>query len=173
MKIQLNKDQVEKAMELAKKRHDAKDISFRNKDVAVFENEKKKLLAKKTKTKSEYMSHYIGILGEFGWAIANNLKVDENIYAVRDSGEDFDGVEIKTITYFGTGEPELKITQKEYFRRKKPKVYVLARISIDRDEIEILGKITRNNFDKLKIEKQYGRNLPKNYVVPLSLMEKL
>lgn len=173
MKIQLNKIQVQKAMELAKKRHDAKDISFRNKDVAVFTNEKKKLLAKKTKTKSEYMAHYIGILGEFGWAVANNLRVDENIYPVRDSGEDFKGVEIKTITYFGPGEPELKITQKEYNQRKKPKIYVLARIAVDRDEVEILGKITRSNFDRFKVEKQYGKNLPMNYIVPLSLMEKL
>jgi len=170
MKIQLNENQTNYAIQIAMKRHDAKDISFRNRDRWKCEHGLKN---KKLSFKSEYLPHYIGVLGELGWAIANDLSIDENIYSVRDSGEDFEGTEIKTITYFGAGEPELKITQKEYNKRKPPKLYVLARVSIDRDEIEILGKITRENFDKVKVEKQYGKNLPKNYVVPLSLMDKM
>lgn len=171
MKIELSDYQVDYAMKIAKQRHDAKHESFRNK--TRYFNSNNSILSNRLKIKPEYMPHYVGVLGELGWAIMNNLEVNETIYSVRDPGEDFKGVEVKTITYFGNQEPELKITQKEYQSRKKPKLYVLTRVSIDRNEIEILGKITRENFDKLKVEKQYGEKLPKNYVVPLSLMEKV
>lgn len=173
MKIKFTKEQIKFALDLAKKRHDAKHISFRNKDVAEFNNSNKLNLSSKLNVDNQYMSHYIGIMGEMAWAIANNQQIDENIYSVRDSGQDFDGIEIKTITYFGKGEPELKITKKEYERRKPPKVYVLARISIIRNEVELLGKITRENFDATKVTKQYGPNKPVNYVVPASKMEKI
>ena len=100
-------------------------------------------------------------------------KVDEEIYAVRDKGQDFNKVEVKTITYFGDGEPELKIKQKE-FETKSPEVYVLVRVNKKKlDSVELLGKISREEFDKNKIAKRYGRFNPDNWIVPLSKMEKL
>ena len=121
----------------------------------------------------QYMPHFLGLVGEYAWSKYSGEPVDEEIYSVRDGGEDFKGIEVKTITYTGKGEPELKITQKEYEARKKPKKYVLVRFDIKNQEVEILGTITRYMFDKKKKKKKYGRYLPNNYVVPVSEMRKL
>ena len=73
----------------------------------------------------------------------------------------------------GRGEPELKITVKEYDRRTPPKLYVLTRFDSSTGVIDILGKITREEFDQVKVRKRYGAKLPQNYIVPLSKMERL
>ena len=166
MKIIFNKEQLKKAIEIAVARHEAKDKSFRTKDI-YFNKEKNSL-----GIANEYMPHLIGVVGEMAWAILNNLNLDEGIYKVRDCGEDFDGVEIKTTTYFGYGEPELKIKQQEFYK-KTPNTYVLVRVNPKNLDTEILGKITRKNFENLKVVKKYGENLPVNFVVPLSKMEKI
>ena len=173
MKYKLSDEQLQYALELAIKRHDAKDESFRNKDTGRFMNESKSKMSKGFKVDKQYMAHFLGVIGELGYALATDQKVDEEIYSVRDSGQDFDGVEVKTITYMGYGEPELKITTKEYGRRTPPKLYVLTRFNIKNNEVEVLGRITRESFDLLKKKKQYRPNLPVNYIVPLSKMEKL
>ena len=109
--------------------------------------------------------------------------VDEDIYEIRDS-EDFDGEEIKTITYYGHGEPELKIKVTE-FDSKKPKKYILARTNKEKIlkaltanaensiEIELLGVISRDDFDTNKIKKRYGFNNPLNYIVGRSKMNEV
>ncbi len=171
MKIKFTKDQIKFALELAQKRHNAKHIAFRNKDVEEFSNLNKNKLSDKLGVDKQYMAHYIGVMGELAWAIANKVEIDQNIYSVRDAGQDFEGIEVKTITYFGKGEPELKITKKEYEQRKPPKVYVLARIAVDKNEVELIGKISREDFDTFKVEKQYGPNKPVNYVIPACIME--
>lgn len=167
MKINISKDYQKYALEIAIKRHEAKAISFRNSRILIKD--------KNTGIPNEYMPHYIGAIGEIAWSIATGENIDTNIYPVRDNGEDFNGVEIKTITYKGLGEPELKITKKEFSERKPPNIYVLTRIDVTSDnvEVEILGKIEKKEFDKLKVEKQYGKNKPINYIVPLSLMTKI
>lgn len=164
MIIQLTKKQLEKAIDIGKQRHEAKHVSFRNRSIyssndGLFGYPK------------EYSPHIIGAIGEMGWSIYSGEVIDTAIYSVRDSGQDFDELEVKTITYFGNGEPELKIQKREY-DKKKPKKYVLARFDL-KDKIEILGEITRDNFDLHKKEKRYGRTNPLNYIVPLSKMEKL
>ena len=162
MKIKLTKEQLNYALDLAMKRHDAKHTSFRNKDTELFSNDTKKSISAR-----------IGADKQLGWSLVTGEAVDEEIYDVRDSGQDFEGIEVKTITYMGRGEPELKITVKEYDRRTPPKLYVLTRFDSSTGVIDILGKITREKFDQVKVRKRYGARLPQNYIVPLSKMEKL
>ena len=148
------------ARDLARKRHDAKDISFRNSSVI-------------GKQESEYDPHTIGVLGELAWSKYSGQEIDSNIYSVRDSGEDFPRTEVKSITYTGKGEPELKIKKTEYESRKPPALYVLVQINKKYlNKAQILGTISRASFDELKKEKQYGKNMPINYIVPLSVMGK-
>jgi hypothetical protein len=173
MKFKLTKKQLNYALGLAMQRHDAKHTSFRNKDTDRFMNKSKGSLSDKFSVDRQYMAHFLGVIGELGYSLVTGESVDENIYSVRDDGQDFEGVEVKTITYMGNGEPELKITVKEYDQRKPPKLYVLTRFDLKNNEIEVLGKITRMNFEKKKVRKRYGARLPQNYIVPLSKMDKV
>jgi hypothetical protein len=166
MKIKFNSEQLRKAVEIAIKRHEAKNISFRNKEIYIPKQKNEFGIP------NEYAPHLIGVLGEMAWATIKNVPIDENIYKVRDPGEDFRGVEVKATTYFGDGEPELKIKVKE-FNKKKPKLYVLIRVDPNTLEVELLGKITREKFSKVKTTKQYGPNLPENYIVKVSQMDRI
>ena len=173
MKFKLNKEQLEYALDLAMRRHDAKHSSFRNKTTEKFRNENKSRMSEKFKVDFQYMAHFLGVIGELGYSLATGEEVDEEIYAVRDSGQDFDGVEVKTITYMGAGEPELKIPVYEYDKRTPPKLYVLTRFNSNINEVDVLGNITRKQFDKVKKKKQYGVGKPLNYIVTLSDMKKM
>jgi hypothetical protein len=166
MKIKFNKEQIQKAVETAIARHEAKHVSFRNKNI-YFPHKKNEF-----GIPNEYAPHLIGVLGEMAWATVKGVPIDENIYKVRDKGEDFRGVEIKTVTYFGKGEPELKVQVKE-FHKKHPQLYVLMRVDPNTLEVELLGKITRKKFDTLKKKKRYGAKLPENFIVPLSQMDEI
>lgn len=160
MIINLTKQEVSFIKRLAKKRHNAKNTFIRNRGILMKEG-------------SVYDPHTIGLIGEMAYAKFTGEKIDETIYAVRDKGQDFYKVEVKTITYFGEGEPELKIKQKE-FETKSPETYILARVDKKKlSSVELLGKISREEFDKTKVAKRYGRYNPDNWVVPLSKMEKL
>ena len=173
MKFKLTKKQLNYALGLAMKRHDAKHASFRNKDTDRFMNESKGSLSEKFSVDKQYMAHFLGVIGELGYSLVTGESVDENIYSVRDDGQDFDGVEVKTITYMGSGEPELKITVKEYEQRKPPELYFLTRFNLKKNEVEVLGRISRRDFDEKKKQKRYGARLPLNYIIPLSKMEQL
>lgn len=160
MIVKLTKQEVSFAKKLAKKRHNAKNTFIRNRGILMKEG-------------SVYDPHIIGLIGEIAYSKLTGEKIDETIYAVRDKGQDFHQVEVKTITYFGEGEPELKIKQKE-FETKSPKMYVLARVDKKKlDSVELLGIISRDEFNKKKVSKRYGRFNPDNWIVPLSQMEKL
>jgi DNA-directed DNA polymerase III PolC len=160
VEIKISNNELKEVYSLAKKRHDAKDISFRNS-------------SQFNTSKNEYAPHSIGLLGEYAWGQYTGQSVDENIYAVRDGGEDFEGTEVKTITYFGEGEPELKIPKTE-FDSRNPNLYVLCRVDKKNlNIIYILGTISRESFDDNKIEKQYRSDAPINYIVPLSKMDKV
>jgi len=173
MKFKLSKKQLKYALELAILRHDAKHASFRNKDTKKFINKSKTKLSEEMKVDFQYMAHFLGVIGELGYSLATGEPVDEEIYAVRDSGQDFDGVEVKTITYMGAGEPELKIPVVEYETRTPPKKYALVRYDRGRKEVDVLGTISRHSFDKNKKKKKYGAGKPMNYIVPLSAMEEM
>lgn len=162
MKISLSKEQLEYAKVLAAKRHEAKDISFRN---------SKRLHGNIKKTKVDHYvldithkAHFLGVLGEMAYAEAVNGKIDTNIYELRDKGFDVNDVEVKASTWM-SGDIELKV-QKNHFETKFPKKYVLVRIDENNfDSIEVIGEITRQDFDKNKKIKQYAPNYPINYIV--------
>lgn len=164
MKIKFTDEQIDYAIRLAKKRHEAKSRSFRNSSIYTKQED--------MRVSREYLPHFVGLIGEMAWALYSGEKVDEEIYKVRDKGEDFSGTEVKTITYFGEGEPELKIKQSEY-SEKTPDTYVLVRYNDGDKEAEILGKISREKFDELKVAKRYGRFNPNNFVVPASLLDRV
>ena len=150
--------EVNELVHLSQKRHNPKDSSFRHKYCLV------------KNAKSTSVPHEIGILGEEAYGRCVGLGIDREIYDVRDDGSDFEGIEVKTVTYFGSGEPELKIPVKDWTGKHKDiKKFVLARISLrDYKRVELLGEITRDQLDKAKKEKKYGPNKPLNYVVPAS-----
>ena len=146
---------------IAQKRHDAKDRSFRDTGILIRE------------PSTVYAPHTIGLLGEFAWGKYTHQSIDTKIYKVRDDGQDFHNTEVKTITYFGTGEPELKIKQQE-FQSKTPALYVLTRVNKnDLTKVELLGTISRKDFEAKKKEKQYSAGNPLNYVVSLSEMNEV
>lgn len=158
--INFSNEEVSYAFDQGKKRHYAKDESFREKSSVKIKD-----------AKSKHESHSIGFLGELAWAKFTNQKVDTAIYSVRDSGEDFAGTEVKTITYYGEGEPELKIPKAEFEKRKSVQNYVLVRINTSNlNKAELLGTISRRDFFENKVVKQYKRNYPINFITPLSKM---
>lgn len=160
MLVKLTKKEISFAKKLAKKRHNSKNSFIRNRGILMKEG-------------SIYDPHTIGLIGELAYAKFSGEEIDETIYSVRDKGQDFHKIEIKTITYFGDGEPELKIKQKE-FETKSPETYILIRVDKKKlSSVELLGKISREEFDKNKVAKRYGRFNPDNWVVPLSKMERL
>lgn len=164
MKITLTKKDLEFAYEVASSRHNAKSKSFRNTKI-LFDHTKGDFVPDKN-----VMPHYIGVIGELAWSKYSGQPIDMEIYKVRDSGTDFNGVEVKTITYNGSGEPELKIKVEE-FHSKTPEIYVLAHFDLKKT-VTLLGRVTRDAFDKHKKKKKYGRFNPNNYVVPVSVMDR-
>ena len=114
--ITIEEAELAEVYSLAKKRHNAKDESFRDTGILI------------PNPKSVYAPHTIGLLGEFAWGKHTQQRVDFTIYQVRDEGEDFKNTEVKTLTYFGAGEPQLKIKKQE-FLSKNPSLYVLARVT--------------------------------------------
>jgi DNA-directed DNA polymerase III PolC len=159
--VQIEPTELEDIKLIAQKRHNAKDKSFRNTGILIPD------------PASVYAPHTIGLVGEFAWGKHTNQTIDEKIYDVRDDGQDFHNTEVKTITYFGAGEPELKIKQQE-FASKTPALYVLTRVDKnDLTKVDLLGTISREQFDKKKESKQYGPHNPLNYIVKLSDMDEI
>jgi len=158
MIVEFTNEEIEYLKKIAHKRHEAKDLSFRDSGVLM-------------NTKNMYDPHIIGIIGEAAYGKVIGQEIDHNIYKVRDPNQDFDDIEVKTLTYFGAGEPQLKIKVKEY-EIKQPNLYVLTRIDKrNLNRVEILGEITRKKFDLVKKKKRYGEDKPWNYVVDRSQMD--
>ena len=162
VKIELTKEQIKFARDLAAKRHEAKDTSFRN---------SKRLHGNIKKTRVDHYvldithkAHFLGVLGEMAYAQAVNEKIDTNIYEIRDKGFDVGEMEVKASTWMN-GDIELKV-QKKHFETKFPKKYILVRIDENNfNIIELIGEISREDFDKHKVIKQYRPNYPVNYIV--------
>lgn len=162
LKVILNDCQIEFARELAKRRHEAKNISFKNSGILTDTN--KTTLVEEYIYDKKHKPHFLGLLGELAYALVTRQKVDTTIYSIRDSGFDVGDVEVKTSTWSGPS-IELKIKQKE-FETKRPAKYVLARANETTfNVIELIGYITREDFDRFKISKQYKPTNPVNYIV--------
>ena len=162
LKVVLDDCQIEFARELAQRRHEAKNISFKNSGILTDTN--KTTLVEKYIYDKRHKPHFLGLLGEMAYALVTGQQVDTKIYSVRDSGFDVGDVEVKTSTWRGPT-IELKIKQRE-FETKRPSKYVLARADETTfNVIELIGHITRKDFDKFKIAKQYKPTNPVNYIV--------
>lgn len=162
MRVVLEDHQIEFARELAKRRHEAKSISFKNSGILTDTN--KTTLVEEYIYDKRHKPHFLGLLGEMAYALVTNQKVDTKIYSVRDSGFDVGNVEVKTSTWNGSN-IELKIKQRE-FETKCPAKYVLARANeTNFNVIELIGQITREDFNRFKIAKQYKPTNPVNYIV--------
>lgn len=157
MLITFTKKEAEEIAALGRKRHYAKDASFRNN-------------TQWHEGSARSMAHEIGILGEAAYGKCAGLEIDRNIYEVRDDGMDFKDIEVKTVTYFGAGEPELKIPAEEWTgKHKDVKKFVLARLNPkDYTRVEVLGEISREQFDRIKTKKIYRPDGPLNYIAKAS-----
>mgnify|MGYP001178762759 FL=1 len=188
--IKLDKQILKDLVSLGKKRHEAKDISFRNHSkhgrFRKYKGDSDVTIYDLTVTK-RHIPHIAGVIGEFAYGKLIGEDVDRKIYSVRDDGVDFkNGAEVKTSTFYtgSFGQTELKIPKREYIERS-PSLYVLARLnskvllkSPNEMIVDILGQISNNKFDSLKQEKQYIEGGPINYVVkqsdldPVKVVEK-
>ena len=165
--IKFTDKEIEWAIDMGKQRHGAKHVSFRESNQM---GDVSKVFGG---------SHILGVLGELAYEKHTGIKMDRTIYAVRDPGHDFETskndsqnfkIDIKTITYNGDGEKELKVKIDE-FNKKTPDEYVL--VFIDKDNLKeamILGYISREDFRKNKKEKKYMYNYPSTYYVGESLL---
>lgn len=162
MRIVLKNEQIKYAKELAKKRHEAKNIKFKN--TGILTNTSKSTLVEKYIYDKSHKPHFLGLLGEMAYATVSKKNIDTNIYSVRDSGFDVGDAEVKTSTWMGKN-IELKIKKNE-FESKCPSKYILARIDENKfNVIELIGEISREDFNKYKVVKQYRPDNPINYVV--------
>lgn len=105
-------------------------------------------------------SFTLGIKGELAYAKIFNLNTNFAIYEGKkgDGGTDFDGVNVKTVSmsYNGTGDPWLKVSEKQHNRyRGKVKKYVLVVQTAD-DEFEYKGSINYYDFEKYKKPVYFG-----------------
>lgn len=165
--INFTDKEIDWAIDMGQQRHGAKHTSFREKT------------RMGNVSKVFGGSHILGVLGELAYEKHTGIQMDRNIYSVRDQGYDFKTsknsgnnfkIDIKTITYNGEGEKELKVKVSEY-TKKIPDEYVL--IYIDKDNLKeatILGCISRSDFEKNKKEKQYRSDYPSTYYVGESLL---
>lgn len=135
----LSEEERRLAKELGMARNNAKHESFRDKDRF------------KINTESSY-AHILGISAEIAYAALTDQKINEEIYSLGDE-MDFDGVEIKAATWPHKN-IELKIPFAEY-KKKNPRIYVLARIDKNYTTVEFIGSISRKTFDKLKYCKKH------------------
>jgi len=158
--ITLNKKELKSLNDLSIKRHYSKDSKFRDSGILIKD------------PKEVSLPHLIGLIGEYAWGKYINDSVDKKIYEVRDDGQDFEGTEVKTITFLGPN-PELKIKTSE-FNSKTPNKYVLCRVDKNNlSKVDILGEISRNDFNERKSIKKYGINNPENYIVGLKEMKSI
>ncbi len=98
--------------------------------------------------------HIVGMASEIAYSRVTGKPFDRTIKKAGDS-YDFPGnIEVKPSMFMGK-DVELKIKIREY-SKKNPVKYVLCRASKDLKTVEILGEITREQFDKVKRKKNYG-----------------
>lgn len=168
MRIVLKNEQIKYAKELAKKRHEAKNIKFKN--TGILTNTSKSTLVEKYISDRSHKPHFLGLLGEMAYAIASKGSIDTNIYSVRDTGFDVGDAEVKTSTWMGKN-IELKIKKSE-FESKQPSKYILARIDENKfNVVELIGEISREDFDRHKVVKQYRPDNPVNYIVGVQYLK--
>lgn len=107
--------------------------------------------------------HIIGATGEIAYARVIGGEIDMRIMSKGDQYDFPGGIEVKTSTWEGD-DIELK-AQVRLYEKKVPNKYVLVRVYKDLTTAEILGEITRKQFDRVKTKKNYGHE--DNWIVGL------
>lgn len=144
--VGLTQDEVDEAFDLGNRRCAAKPPSIRSHSSGYHDDP------------DRARPHRIGALGEKAYSKHTQIPMDTSILLGGDS-TDFDGVEVKTSTNDGSG---IKLLVKKHeYARKVPKKYVLARVDENNPlSVELVGEITREDFDKHKEGIQYGDKAP-------------
>lgn len=113
-------------------------------------------------------THQLSLVGELAIHLVTGLPLDERTYDWGDDG--FDHVdkyghtyETKTSTYSGGG-IELKVPAAEW-ARKVADVYFLVRGDREFMWADIIGRISRAEFELVMQSKQYRPDGPVNYIV--------
>jgi len=97
--------------------------------------------------------HLVGATAEVAFSAVTNWPLSTAIHGHGDE-EDFEGVELKAATFDG---PDilLKIPLREFEQKTKPRLYVLARVTLP-DEVEFVGAITRKAFAAKHTYRNFG-----------------
>jgi hypothetical protein len=98
--------------------------------------------------------HAVGLAAELAYARETGLPLDESIRMGGDRG-DFLGVEVKATTH--TVPPFVLAIKQEDYCVRVPRAYVLARVEPALSEVEFLGSISREKFDRIR-RVQMGRH---------------
>lgn len=123
--------------------------------------------------KPPWWRHYIGMLGEFAYQVHSGYKVDTTTIGEGDDGTDFPGgIQVKA-SDLGVM-PNLMFPLKQW-QRKSANIYVLAWVVLPRT-IHLLGWITREKADRVKVIHEYGRGstylIDREYLLPMSTMNR-
>lgn len=107
----------------------------------------------KYKTSSRLENHFIGKLGEMAYGKLIKQEVNlEHFHSKGDGGSDFDGVQVKTITWAGANK-QLKVDKYDSsLTNSEVKKFVLmyADMHAGGREVYLVGEISKENFLKKK-----------------------
>lgn len=142
MKFYTTKAERELARSIAADRDGAKDREVRRRDISPF-----------AATDSSH-PHRLGAVAEVVWSRLSGGTINALVFSDRGDDVDFGEVEIKASTWPGE-DIELKVPVREW-DRKRPQVYVLARVDRDLKWVEWVGAISRARFERVKVMKNYG-----------------
>jgi hypothetical protein len=95
--------------------------------------------------------HAVGLAAELAYALETGTPLDESVRTGGDAG-DFVGVEVKATTH--TRPPFVLAVKQEDYATRMPLAYVLAKVSADLRTVEFLGSISRERFDRRKLEQR-------------------
>lgn len=140
-KVYLTPEQIKKAWEIGTARNAAKPDGIRQNDSGYHSD-----------NADRAHPHRLGIAAEIVYSQLTGLPLDERIMSSGDTS-DFGGIEIKSATWMGE-DIELKVKKTEY-ERKRPKIYVLARVAQDIRFVEFIGCVGRDRFEREKYEKKH------------------
>jgi hypothetical protein len=106
---------------------------------------------KKYKTSSRFENHFIGKLGEMAYGKEISQAVNlEHFHDRGDGGCDFEGVQVKTITWAGANK-QLKVDKNDAsLTNKEIQKFVLlyADLQAGGTEVYLVGEISKKNFLK-------------------------
>jgi len=147
--VELTDEEVDDHHSLATKQCNAKEDGIRENDSGYHRNH---TMSDKN---DRALPHRIGMIGALAYAKYMGVGVNREVYTNHGDTIDFDGTEVKTSTWMKSN-VELKVKVKEY-KKKIPRKYVLARVNpANWRRVELMGEISRSEFDIKKRRRNYG-----------------